>query len=37
MNDITQQLRVNIFKTSFFKNWANESLFHISANTLLTI
>ena len=30
-------MRVSISETRFFKNRANESLFHISANSLLTV
>jgi hypothetical protein len=37
MNDANQLLTVNISQTIFLKNWANESLFHISANSLLVI
>jgi hypothetical protein len=37
LNKINSQLRLEISESRFFKNWANESLFHISANSLLTI
>ncbi len=37
MYDKNQSLNVYISQSRFFKNWANESLFHISANSLLSI